>query len=126
MKTPTVLKLGAFALSLLASHTVQAAASTWSGTTSGFWTNAANWSPGVPNDGDDVIIADATGSANSVSLSDSRTIGNMLFGATGTRTTTFQIVNTVPGNTLTFTNGFTANGNITTAVEFFRVPIVIA
>lgn len=127
MKTSVLLKLGAFALSLMASHIVQAAASTWGGTTSAQWTNAANWSPGIPNTGDDVIIADTT-PGNALSMADSRTIGNMLFGATGTRTTTFQITNTVASNTLTFTSGFTANGNAgaLATVEFFRVPIVIA
>src|SRR5678815_5476733 len=127
MKTPVLLKLGAFALSLMATHLVQAAASTWNGTTSAQWTNAPNWSPGIPNTGDDVVIADTTGSGNSLSMADSRTIGNMLFGASGSRTTTFQITNTVAANSLTFTNGFTANGNAgaLATVEFFRVPIFI-
>src|ERR1044071_9050711 len=123
---PRVLLAIAASIAVVASpQIVKAAASTWSGSTSAAWTNAANWAPGIPNPGDDVIIADSTGSGNSMNLTDSRTIGLFQFGASGTRTTTFQITNNVAGNTLTITNGFIANGNLATT-EFSHVPIVIA
>lgn len=117
----------ALAASLLAiAQTTPAASSTWNGTVSAAWTNAANWSPDIPAPGDDVVIADTTGAGNSLSLTDSRVIGSLLFGTTGTRTTAFQITNSVAANSLTFNSGFTANGNLATVVEFFRVPVVIA
>jgi len=116
-------------LLLTAATTLRAADSTWLGTNNAAWTNGVNWSPAsVPADGNNIVIADSTGSGNSLNLADSRTIGSMLFGTTGSRTTTFQITNNTAANTLTFTNGFTANGNAGTlgTVEFFRVPVIIA
>src|SRR6185369_8595233 len=121
----TLLAIAASIAALASPQAVKAAASTWNGTTSAAWTNAANWTPGIPNTGDDVIIADSTGSGNSMSLTDSRTIGLFQFGAAGTRTTTFQITNNVAANSLTITNGFIANGALATT-EFSHVPIVIA
>src|ERR1035438_239889 len=44
--TPIMLKVAA-ALALVASTTVNAAVSTWNGTASVNWNNAANWSPGI-------------------------------------------------------------------------------
>ena len=115
---------------LLTTITVNAAVSTWNGSATTAWTNAINWSFGVPAVGDDVVIADSTGSGNTLSLSDSRTIGNFQFGTAGNRTTTFQILNTngPTTSTLTFTNGFLANGSAgaLATVEMFHVPITIA
>lgn len=122
------LRLSLVAATLATSYSLHAGVATWSGTTSAAWTNSLNWNPDVPVSGDNVIIADATGSGNSMSLTDSRVIGSFLFGATGSRTTTFQITNNVAANSLTFTNGFTANGNAgaLATVEFSHVPIIIA
>jgi fibronectin-binding autotransporter adhesin len=113
------------ALLLAAATTVQAASSTWNGTVSSAWTNAANWLPGIPATGDDVVIADTTSSGNALSLTDSRSIGSLTFGATGTRTTAFQITNNVAANSLTFTNGLVANGAIGGVISFFRIPTII-
>src|SRR3954454_4284140 len=112
MKKMTRLVIGFAAV--LATVSLQAAVSTWNGNTSAFWTNAANWSPGIPADGDNVVIADTTGSANTLHLTDSRIIRHFQLGATGTRIVTFQILNTVAANSLTITNGFTATGNLPT------------
>ncbi len=116
------------AVFLLAGQNLHAASSTWNGTTSAAWTNAANWSPGIPDFGGDIVIANTTGSGNALGMSDSRTIGSFLFGDTGNRNATFQITNTVAANTLTFTNGFTANGSggALATVEMFRVPVTLA
>jgi autotransporter-associated beta strand protein len=115
--------LSVVALLLAMATTLPAAVSTWLGTNSVFWTNAVNWSPGLPASGDDVVIANIT--SNNLTLTDPRTIGNLQFGTTGTRTAGFQIRDNVASQPLTFTNGFTANGALATT-EFFFVPIVIA
>lgn len=120
MKTSSLL---AAALLLAATTNLPAAVSTWLGTNSVYWTNAVNWTPDIPASGDDVIIANITG--NNLTLTDPRTIGNLQFGTTGTRTTGFQIRDNVASQALTITGGFTANGALATT-EFFYVPIVIA
>ena len=113
MKTlpPVMLRIAA-ALAVLASATVNAAVSTWNGTASVSWTNAASWSPGVPATGDDVIIADSTVN-NSLTLNDaSHTIGLLQFGTTGTRNAAFTIngsATTTASTTLTITNGVSSN-----------------
>lgn len=111
------------ALLTAAGQTTQAASSTWNGTVSTAWTNAANWSPGIPDVGGDVVIANTT--ANNMSLSDSRTIGSVLFGDTGGRTAAFSINNTVAANSLTMTNGLTANGALGAVINLFRIPTTI-
>jgi hypothetical protein len=76
-----MLRLAA-ALALVASTTVNAAVSTWNGTSSVNWNLAGNWNPGIPNLGDDVIIADTTVN-NSLTLNDaSHTNGFIQFGTT--------------------------------------------
>lgn len=115
--------LTAAAILLAAATSLQAAVSTWNGTTSVFWTNAVNWSPGIPAAGDDVVIGNTT--ANNLTLTDPRTIGSLTFGTTGTRTTAFQIASNVLGSSLTLTNGLVANGNIGAVINFFRIPTII-
>ncbi len=118
MKTlpPAMLKIAA-ALAVLSSATVNAAVSTWNGTASVSWTNAASWSPGVPAAGDDVIIADTTVN-NSITVNDAaHTIGTLTFGTTGTRTAVFTLNGNVTGAAayaLTLTNGVVANGALAT------------
>ena len=99
----------------------------WNGATSTTWTNAANWSPGVPDVFGDVVIATTTGKT-SLNLPDSRTIRNLSFGDTGNRTTAFAITGSTAANTLTLTNDFTANGSGGTlvAVDLFKIPVTIA
>jgi fibronectin-binding autotransporter adhesin len=127
MKTTlqTTLTAALAALSLAAGQTAQAASSTWNGTVSTAWTNAANWNPGIPGVGDDVIIATTTGSGNNLSMSDSRTIGSLLFGDTGGRTAGFSIINTIAANSLTITNGLTANGALGGVINLFRISTII-
>jgi autotransporter-associated beta strand protein len=113
MKTLPPVMLGiAAALAVLSSATVNAAVSTWNGTASVSWTNAASWSPGVPAAGDDVVIADSTVNS-SLTLNDaSHTIGLLQFGTTGTRNAAFTVngsTTTTASTTLTITNGVTSN-----------------
>lgn len=128
MKNNRILIAALAACWLAAGHSLHADSSTWNGTVSTAWTNAANWSPGIPGFGDDLIIANTTGSGNTLQMADSRTIGNLRFGDTGNRTTTFQITGVNATDTLTFTNGFTAlgSGGSLPTTEFMRVPVVIA
>jgi hypothetical protein len=88
----------AVALAVVASTTANAAVSTWNGTASISWTNAASWSLGVPAEGDDVVIADTTVN-NSLTVNDaSHTIGTLTYGTTGTRATAFAINDNVTGS----------------------------
>ncbi len=101
-----------------------AAQSTWNGTTNANWSNAANWSPGIPAEASNIIVADTT--ANGLTLDDgSHALGSITFGATGTRTSgfTFQTNN---ANTLTIAGGFTALGNFGGTGPRFRGNYVIS
>lgn len=112
------------AILLAAVASAQAATSTWLGTNSVAWTNGVNWLPtGVPNAGDNIVIADTTG--NNLTLADARTIGSLQFGTTGTRTTAITIGSNVLGASLTLTNGLIANGNLGGVINFFRLPTII-
>ncbi len=119
--------LSVVAILLAAATTVPAASSLWLGTnaTAGTaWTNPPNWFPvGVPNVGDDIVIADATG--NNLNLADGRTIGALTFGTTGTRASAFTIGSNAPNASLTINNGLVANGNIGGVLNFLRLPTVI-
>jgi autotransporter-associated beta strand protein len=113
------------ALLLAAGPSLIAGSATFVGTTTnGSWTNPANWNPGIPDVGDDVVIANTT-LTNVVTLPDSRVIGSVLFGDTGGRTTAFSINNTVAANSLTLTNGLTANGALGGVINLFRIPTII-
>ena len=107
-----ILSVAAVFLAMTAA--LPAAVSTWLGTnaTAGTaWTNPPNWFPAsVPNPGDDIVIADTTG--NNLNLADTRTIGTLTFGTTGTRATGFTIGSNALGASLTITNGLVANGNL--------------
>ena len=86
-----------------------AAQSTWNGNTSANWSDAANWSPGIPAEGSDIIVSDTT--ANGLTLDDgSHALGGITFGTTGIRTGGFTF-QTTTANTLTLAGGFTALGN---------------
>jgi autotransporter-associated beta strand protein len=88
-----------------------AAQSTWNGTSNANWSNAANWSPGIPAVNDNIIISNTT--SNGLTLDDgSRSTGSITFGTTGTRTSGFTF-QTTTANTLTIAGGFSANGNFT-------------
>ena len=100
---------------------------TWTGATSTAWTNAANWSPAVPDVFGDAVIATTTGKT-SLNLTDSRTIRSLIFGDTSNRTTAFTITGSTAACTLTLTNDFTANGagGTLAAVDLFKIPVTIA
>jgi autotransporter-associated beta strand protein len=88
-----------------------AAQSTWNGTSSANWSNAANWSPGIAAENDNIIISNTT--SNGLTLDDgSHSIGSITFGTTGTRTSGFTF-QTTTANTLTIAGGFSAIGNFT-------------
>ncbi|CAN5562426.1 hypothetical protein BH11PLA2_BH11PLA2_04700 [soil metagenome] len=57
MKSGLFRSLALFSFALLAMASVAKAQSTWTGATNGLWSNAANWSNGVPLSGTDVTIA---------------------------------------------------------------------
>lgn len=117
-------KLSVAAILLAAVTSLPAAVSTWLGTNSVAWTNGVNWLPaGVPNPGDNIVIADTTG--NNLTMADARTIGSLTFGTTGTRATAFTISSNQPNSSLTITNGLVANGNIGAVLNFFRLPTII-
>ncbi len=106
-----------FALALPASSallvTPTLAQSTWNGGTNNQWSNAANWSPGIPASGANITIATST--ANGLLLNDGpKTVGSITFGADGLRSTGFTVNTTVP-NGLTIHGGITANGDLTSA-----------
>ena len=128
--TPIMLKVAA-ALALVASTTVNAAVSTWNGTASVNWNNAANWSPGIPASGDDMVIADTTANTSLTINDASHTIGTLTYGTTGTRASAFTINDNVTGSSgafvLTISNGVVANGNFQTAGGSFSIktPITV-
>jgi autotransporter-associated beta strand protein len=90
---------------------------TWNGGTSTAWNNAANWSPGIPVDPSNIVIASTT--SNGLTLDANHTVGNILFGTDGLRTSGFTL-QTTAANTLTINNGFTANGNFGGVGPTFR------
>ena len=100
--------ISGFALLLAAPVGAQSTA-TWSGGTSRDWATAANWSPGIPAEGGNVVIADAT--TNGITLDASHAIGNFQFGTTGTRASGFSFRTLT--NVLTLNGGLTATGNFT-------------
>ncbi len=113
--------------------TVMAATRTWSPTTGGAWTTAANWGGTVPTTGDDVIIpADQTGNItavptitlNSLTINGTCTFAASANGNTITISTTFSVAasktftlnntnGTRPNITLAATATGTVNGTVT-------------
>jgi len=99
--------------------------STWNGTTSTAWNVATNWSPGIPAEGANIIIADTT-PGNNLTLDTSHAVGSITFGTTGTRTTAFTL-QTTAANTLTMSGGFTGNfGTSASVIPTFRGNFVIS
>jgi autotransporter-associated beta strand protein len=129
----TLVFWAAAALLCMATFSTNAAVSIWGGATSANWNVAANWTNGIPNPGDDITIADTTGSGNAMTLNDaSHTNGLLTFGTTGTRNTQFTINGNTSASTsfiLTLTNGISlsnygtgvSGGNLVT-----KCPIVVA
>ncbi len=91
--------------------------STWTGATSNAWNVAANWTPGIPAEGANIIISDTT--SNGLTLDTSHSVGSITIGTNGTRTSGFTF-QTNTANTLTLNNGVTANGNFTGVGPTFR------
>jgi len=104
MKTRTLLGTAFLMLAIATAHAQTTA--TWNGGTSRDWATAANWSPGIPAEGDNVIIANTT--TNGITLDASHAIGNFQFGTTGTRTSGFSFRTLT--NVLTINGGLTASG----------------
>lgn len=100
------------------------AQSTWNGNTSTDWATAANWTPGVPAAGADIIIADATGSTNNMVLDASHGIGSFTFGTTGTRTAAFTLQTNA--FVLTLANGIVANGNFAAVGPNLRGNFIVS
>ena len=98
-----------------------AAQSTWNGGTNANWSNAANWTPGIPAEGTDIAIAATT--ANGLTLDDaSHALGAISF---GTRTSGFTF-QTNTANTLTIAGGFSALGNFGGVGPRFRGKYIIS
>jgi fibronectin-binding autotransporter adhesin len=100
------------------------AQSTWNGNTSSDWATAANWTPGLPAAGADVIIADATGSSNSLVLDAPHGIGSFTFGTGGTRTTAFTLQTNA--FVLTLANGIVANGSFSAVGPNLRGNFIVS
>lgn len=100
------------------------AQSTWSGTSNANWSVAANWSPGPPAAGSDVIISDTTSNGLTIDDGNSKTINTFTFGTTGTRVSGFTV--RTAANTLTFNGGLSANGNFAGVGPSFYGNLVIA
>lgn len=102
-----------------------AAQSTWNGGTDTNWSTTANWNPGIPAEGSDVVIANTTTNSTLTLNDGSHALNAITLGDTGTRTAAFAI-QTNAANTLTLTGGYTALGNFTGSGTRLRGNIVIA
>lgn len=95
------LALSSAALSLLA-NSAFAQSGTWNVNASGTWSGTGNWAAGVVADGSgntaDFGQVDLTTADRTVTLDSARTIGNLIFGDTGT-TTAFNWILSNGGNT---------------------------
>lgn len=99
--------------------------SIWLGTTGNQWNAAANWNPGIPAEGSDIIINNTT--ANGLTLNDgSHTLNHITFGSADPLRTSGFTFQTTAANTLTLNGGFTANGNFSGVGPTFRGNYVIA
>lgn len=107
-------------LLLTATATAQ---STWNGGTSSSWSNAANWSGGIPASGGNIVIANTTGNGLTLDGTTSRNIGSILFGTTGTRTSGFTFGTGT--NILTINGGLTATGAFSAVGPTFNGNLVI-
>lgn len=108
-------------LLLTATATAQ---STWNGGTSSSWSNAANWSPGIPASGANVIIASTTTNGLTLDGTTSRNVGSITYGATGTRTSAFTF--STGTNVLTVNGGLTATGAFTAVGPTFNGNLAIS
>lgn len=107
-------------LLLTATATAQ---STWNGGTSSSWSNAANWSPGIPASGGNIIIANTTANSLTLDGTTSRSVGSITYGATGTRTSAFTF--STGTNLLTINGGLTATGAFAAVGPTFNGNVVI-
>jgi fibronectin-binding autotransporter adhesin len=96
------------------------------------WNDPANWTPGVPAEGEDVIIADVT-AQNTLTLNDGpHAVGLFQFGDTGTRAlsamTPVFAVAAPAANALTINGGLTALSGVATSTGVslnLSAPVVI-
>lgn len=76
--------LGFFAVSVLNSHQAQAATRTWTGTSSGLWSVAANWGGTVPVTGDDLVFpAGASNLSNTNDLTENTIFNSITLSGSG-------------------------------------------
>jgi hypothetical protein len=106
MKHKTLSLIGVVAALVIASpNVIQAATSTWTGSANSYFTNAANWTPGFPATGDNIVLG-ATASVDLTSWNSGlgasyHTLGSLTF-------------NSVAGTTLVGANGvLTLGGDLT-------------
>jgi fibronectin-binding autotransporter adhesin len=102
------------------------AQSTWVGTTSTSWATATNWVPGVPAEGANISIADATANGDTVVLDASHGIGSFNFGSAtpGTRLTAFTVQTNAFA--LTMAGGVVANGNFAAVGPTLRGNYIVS
>ena len=99
----------------------------WAAAVSGSWSNAGNWTNGVPS-GDGVIVTINPPTTNSltVSLTSPETIGSLTLGNSASATTGYSLVGN-GSNALTISNsGFGATITVTGGSHVVNTPIVLA
>lgn len=112
-------------LSIFVSMSLPLTAETWIGGTSVNWSDAANWNPGLPASGANIIISDSAANTG-ITLNDaSHTVGSVTFGTTGTRLAAFPIVTTA-ATTLTISGGVIANAQFTGISPRFRGNVLLS
>ena len=122
MKTLTSLKVALASFLILCGIASHAATTTFTGASDQNWGNAANWSGGVPNTGDDVVIsASQTVNvlANTVSIATLTmnsgsvlNLGSADFTVTGTSSLQGTLGDNTAGGVNTFTGAATVTGNL--------------
>ena len=102
------------------------AQSIWVGTTSNSWAIATNWVPGLPAEGANISIADATANGDTVVLDASHGIGSFNFGSAtpGTRLTAFTVQTNAFA--LTMAGGVVANGNFAAVGPTLRGNYIVS
>ncbi|HEV2175834.1 MAG TPA: hypothetical protein VGW33_01310, partial [Terriglobia bacterium] len=83
------------------------------GGNTGLWSTAANWSAGLPNSGDDVLIT-GTGTASAVTEDINATINNLTLGSGNGLNTNTNIQLTVDGSSISNAGSIVVNGGAAT------------
>lgn len=88
------------------------------GAGTGLWSNASNWSGGVPTSSSNVLIT-GTGTAASVTEDTNSTINNLTLGTGNTLNTNTNIQLTVDGGSISNAGAITVNGGAATNSELY-------